>query len=80
MVAHKAACYLLCTLIRQLDAVHAGPDDSWLDKNHLLLLMDDTVIMATSRERLIHKLNLLKEATDLLKMGIHPSKSQFTTV
>ena len=36
--------------------------------------------MATSRERLIHKLNVLKGATDWLNMGIHPSKSQFMTV
>ena len=31
---------------------------SWL---HLLMLMDDTVLFATSRERLVEKLNLLAE-------------------
>ena len=56
-----------------------GPD-KWLGDLHALLLMDDTAIFATSRERMTHKLSLLKECTDYIGMSIHPTKSQYLTV
>ena len=63
-----------------IDAVNThGPDD-WLKNIHLLLLMDDTVVFATSRERLDTKLKLLKNCADDLDMIIHPTKSQYITV
>ena len=56
-----------------------GPDD-WLGNLHILLLMDDTVVMATSRHNLLMKLNSLKQCADNLGMTMHPTKSQFFTV
>ena len=63
-----------------VDAVAADGPDGWLDTLHWLLLMDDTVVFATSRERLVQKLTRLKQCTDDLGMVIHPSKSQFPVI
>ena len=63
-----------------IDAVNAlGPDD-WLESMHILLLMDDTVIMATSRAKLQAKLEALKAKADAIGMILRPTKSQFMTV
>ncbi len=55
-------------------------DDGFLKGLHSLLQMDDTVILATSRQAMQTKLNLLKECTDHINMGIHPTKSLYMTV
>ena len=58
-----------------IDAVNAfGPDD-WLNNLHILRLMDDTVIFATSRGNLHAKLHLLKNCTDEIGMILHPTKN-----
>ncbi len=44
------------------------------------MLMDDTVIFATSRRAMEHKLALLMETTVALHMLGHPVKSKFMTV
>ena len=54
--------------------------DSWLGDIHILLLMDDTVILASSREKMTNKLQKLKCATDDIGMVFHPTKCQFLTV
>ena len=58
-------------------AVNAYGPDGWLGCLHILLLMDDTVIFATSRESLQAKLKLLKAKADELGMVIHPTKSKY---
>jgi hypothetical protein len=63
-----------------IDAVNSlGPDD-WLEKTHILLLMDDTAIMATSREKMAEKLNYLKMKAEEIGMILHPTKCQYITV
>jgi hypothetical protein len=63
-----------------IDAVNSlGPDD-WLEKTHILLLMDDTAIMATSREKMAEKLNSLKMKAEEIGMILHPTKCQYITV
>ena len=42
--------------------------------------MDDTVILATSREAMTKKLELLYRAAKGIDMAIHRTKSQFMTV
>jgi hypothetical protein len=42
--------------------------------------MDDTIVVATSRERMSEKLAVLKQAADDIGMVIHPSKSRFMCV
>ena len=50
---------------------------SWL---HLLMLMDDTVILATSRESLVEKLGILKDYCDEYGMQINEKKTEFMVV
>ena len=57
-----------------VDAVASDGPDGWLGDLHSLLLMDDTVIFATSHKRLDKKLRRLKQCTDDLGMVMHPSK------
>ena len=51
--------------------------DGFLGWLHLLMLMDDTVLFATSRTRLIEKLNLLAEWCNRCGMVINEDKTQF---
>ena len=51
--------------------------DGFLQWLHLLMLMDDTVLLATSRERLIEKLKLLVWWCDKSGMVINEDKTQF---
>ena len=51
--------------------------DGFLNWLHLLMLMDDTVLFATSRERLVEKLNLLAEWCNKCGMVINEDKTQF---
>ena len=60
-----------------VDAINSYGPDGWLGCLHTLLLMDDTVIFATSRASLKAKLLLLKHSADKLGMEIHPTKSRF---
>ena len=55
---------------------HSIPD-GFLDWLHLLMLMDDTVIFATSRERLCEKLKLLVDWCDQSGMVINEDKTEF---
>jgi hypothetical protein len=50
-----------------------GPND-WLESMHILLLMDDTVIMAIKREMQM-KLQALMAKADEIGMILHPTKS-----
>ena len=68
--------YLDCTV----EAVHTYGNDGFLNDNHILLLMDDTVLLATSRAAMQAKLELLyAKATDI-DMIMHPGKSKFIVV
>ena len=49
----------------------------WL---HSLMLMDDTVILATSHERLIQKLSLLQECCQNTGMVINEKKPEFMAI
>ena len=51
--------------------------DGFLKWLHFLMLMDDTVLIATSRERLIEKLNLLVFWCNKSGMVINEDKTQF---
>ena len=56
-----------------------GPDD-WLENTHILLLMDDTVLFASSRDMMISKLRLLKDKTDEIGMLFHQTKCQYMAI
>ena len=63
-----------------IEAINSYGTDGWLDTLHCLLLMDDTVIFATSKAALEAKLKLLKKSADKLGMEIHPTKSKFLVI
>ena len=69
-----------CYVDPTIEAVKRGGPDGWLGDTHILLFMDDTVIFATSRDKLQEKLNRLKNSTDSLSMIIHPNKSKYMCV
>ncbi len=56
------------------------PDDDFLKWLHIVMLMDDTVLLSTTRDRMIHKLTLLKEYCDIYNMGIYLSKTNFFVI
>ena len=57
-----------------------SPLDGFLSWLHLLMLMDDTVILATSRESLEMKLSILKDYCDEYGMQINEKKTEFMVV
>jgi hypothetical protein len=44
-----------CFIDPTIDAINSEGPDGWLENLHTLLLMDDTVVFATSRTKLIKK-------------------------
>lgn len=61
-------------------AMRPIPNDDWLGDLHILLLMDDTAIFATSRRSLSDKLKRIKDSADQIGMTLHPSKSRYLSV
>ena len=74
-----SSCFLVIVFV--VDFVRwvkdGSPLDSMLQWLHLLVLMDDTVIMATSREKLCQKLNILVEWCNRSGMVINEEKTEF---
>ena len=66
------------TLIKMVK--ERSPWDGFLSWLHLLMLMDDTVILATSRDSLEKKLTILKEYCDAYGMQINEKKTEFMVV
>ena len=54
--------------------------DAFLGLLHCLLLMDDTIIIATSQKAMQCKLSLLTDVTRTLKLTIHSQKSIFFAI
>ena len=54
--------------------------DGFLGNLHSLLLMDDTVIFATSRERLIEKIEVLEQFCSTSGMVINETKTEFMVI
>ena len=77
----STSCKLFTAYIdRTVDAVNSFGNDNWLENFHILLLMDDTVVFATSRESMQTKLQLLKSEADSIGMLFHRSKCQYLSV
>ena len=66
------------TLIKMIKS--RSPPDGFLSWLHVLMLMDDTVIFATSRESLIRKLGVLKEYCDEYGMQVNEKKTEFMVI
>ena len=76
------SCFLFVlfvnTLIRMIK--ERCPRDGFLGWLHVLMLMDDTVILATSRECLMSKLNILCDFCSSHGMVINEGKTKFMAV
>lgn len=55
-------------------------EDGFIGNNHILLLMDDTILLATSREAMERKVALLYNSAKSIDMLMHPDKSQYMAV
>ena len=75
------SCFLFVlfvdALIRRLKRL---PDDGWLQWLHSLMLMDDTVIFATTRERMAEKLQVLENYCTEYGMIVNESKTKFMAI
>ena len=73
------SCFLFTLFVDEFIRCMKGRSalDGFLEWLHLLMLMDDTVLLATSRERLCEKLNLLVEWCDKSGMIINENKTEF---
>jgi hypothetical protein len=65
-------------LIRQLKT-RCEPD-GFLGKTHSLMLMDDTILLSTSREKIEQKIAILLEFCDQSGMVINEDKTKFMTI
>ena len=63
-----------------VEAVRSGGSDGWLNDTHILLLMDDTVVFATSRTAMEKKLELLQQSVVEIGMSINVGKTKFIHV
>ena len=73
------SCFLFILFVDEFIKFVKGRSglDGFLKWLHLLMLMDDTVIFATSRQGLIDKLNLLAQWCDKSGMVINEDKTEF---
>ena len=60
-----------------IDAIGSLGNDGWLGSLHGLILMVDTVLLATSRHMMEKKLHRLKNYIDKLGMIMNPSNTMF---
>ena len=73
------SCFLFTLFVDELIQLVKGRSGraGFLEWLHLLMLMDDTVIFATSRQQLCKKLNVLVEWCDKSGMVINEDKTEF---
>jgi hypothetical protein len=69
------SCFLFTIFVNPL--FRMCRDDGFLGWLHILMLMDDTVLLATSRDRLLEKLDVLHEYCTTHGMVINESKTKF---
>ena len=77
----SSSCFLFTLFVNPLTrALNALGPDGFLENHHVLLLMDDTVIFASSRERMQTKLDTLHEYCAQHGMQVNVSKTKFIAI
>ena len=76
------SCFLFTLLVNQLirDLKEQCPPDGFLQELHCLMLMDDTVLFATSRESALQKIRVLKSFCQSSGMVINQGKTKFMVI
>ena len=77
-----SSCFLFTLFTDKLvrDFKEQCPDDGFLGWSHALLLMDDTVILSTTREGCEQKIKVLKDFCDQYGMEINEKKTKFMVI
>ena len=78
----SASCILFIIYVdRMIKMVKtAFQDDGFLGTLHMLMLMDDTVLFATSKEKLIEKFQKCQDYCKEFGMSINQKKTQFMVI
>ena len=77
----SSSCFLFTLFVNPLTrALNALGPDGFLENHHVLLLMDDTVIFATSREKMQAKLDILHDYCTQYGMEVNVSKTKFIAI
>ncbi|ELU10587.1 hypothetical protein CAPTEDRAFT_194054 [Capitella teleta] len=76
------SCFLFALVVNDLirNLKERCAPDGFLGWLHSLMLMDDTIILATSRQRAIEKIGVLREFSRTSGMIINKSKTQFMVI
>jgi hypothetical protein len=75
------SCSLFTFYLDHITArINTHGEDDYLKDLHCLLLMDDTAIVATSRQAMQAKLNILVESSQYLNMKLHPTKCEYISI
>ena len=76
------SCLPFTLLVNQLirDLKEKCPPDGFLQWLHCLMLMDDAVLLATTRESALRKIHILKEFCSNSGMIINQAKTKFMTI
>ena len=76
------SCLLFTTYVDKMVKMikEAVQSDGFLGRLHVLMLMDDTVIMATSREKCLRKLEAVLKFCDEYGMEINEKKTKFMVI
>ena len=76
------SCLLFIIYLNELVRLYRNqcPVDGFLDWLHCILFMDDTAIMATSKEKCIEKIKIMIDFCNRYGMKINFSKTMFMVI
>ncbi|ELU14743.1 hypothetical protein CAPTEDRAFT_208100 [Capitella teleta] len=74
------SCLLFTLVVNDLKHGRKCPSDGWLKWLHLLMLKDDTVLLATTRERAEQKIQILTEYCQTSGMAINQDNTKFMVI
>jgi len=77
--APSSCSFFVVVMDAVIEKLCSLPDDDWIKGLHCLCFMDDMAIVATSRDQLQKKLEILSQSAEKIGMKLHPTKSQYMT-
>ena len=78
----STSCLLFILYVDRLikNVKEASGEDGFLGKLHVLMLMDDTILIATSRSQLQKKMNVVKQFCNTYGMSVNIKKTKFMVI
>ena len=76
------SCFLFILYVNEMIRIikENSMNDGFLTWLHVLVMMDDTVILSTTREAMLHKVSLLQRFCSIYGMKINQSKTKFFVI